>query len=183
MSALPRDAVVEAKGKGDGPWSCTRTPGVPDCECMTSTPPSHRLQLHLSTAATNRADGVFGNHRWFGAIQEQIEAFIDAIRTIATEGLIAYFKKLLQRKLGALFNIIAPLFDEIWGLNIGPVKIDGDLVGWRDLVHPSQVVHKAVAFVLWEFLDAFARIHSTGGWNDPDVDDDTRRDYWVDKGE
>jgi len=36
------DAVVEAEGKGDGPWSCTRRPGAPDCECMTSTPPPHR---------------------------------------------------------------------------------------------------------------------------------------------
>jgi hypothetical protein len=32
-----------------------------------------------------------------------------------------------------------------------------------------------------EFLANASRFHSTGGWNDPDVGDDTRRDYWVDK--
>ena len=36
---------------------------------MTSTPPSHRRQLHLSTAPTNRADGIFGNHRESGSSQ------------------------------------------------------------------------------------------------------------------
>jgi len=223
--------------------------------------------------------------KWFGAIQEAIDSFIEAIKTIAEKGLIFYFKQLLQRKLGPLYDIIAPLFDalekvagkfedliaklmdnpipltpiaflkwvlgvladvfqiavsgivefvqalrkvlanaadaflkfvnylvqegkigvkryvyyipgiihntyfyapteyklKIWGLDIGPVKIDGDLVGLSDVLHPSRVIHKAVAFVLWEFLDAFSQIKSTGGYNDPDVDDDTRRNYWVDK--
>jgi hypothetical protein len=220
--------------------------------------------------------------KWFDVIREGIEALVDAIRTIAKEGLIAYFKKLLQRKLGAFYDIIAPLFDALekvagkfealiaklmddpipltpvaflkwtlstlaavfgiavsaigdlvkalgkvfdnaknafldfvnyliqngqlgvrrhvyyiprpivaniyfyapteykihfWGMDIEE-KVDGDLVSLSDVAHPSRIVHKAIAFLLWEFFESSSRIHSTGGWNDPDVSDDTRKDYW-----
>lgn len=220
--------------------------------------------------------------KWFDVIREGIEALVDAIRTIAKEGLIAYFKKLLKRKLGAFYDIIAPLFDALekvagkfedllaklmddpipltpvaflkwtlstvaaifgiavsaigafvkalvkvvdnaknafldfvnyliqngqlgvrryvyyvprpivkniyfyapteykihfWGMDIEE-KVDGDLIGLSDALHPSRIVHKAIAFLLWEFFESSSRIHSTGGWNDPDVDDDTRKDYW-----
>jgi hypothetical protein len=224
--------------------------------------------------------------KWFDVIKEGIDAFVEAIRVIADKGLIYYFKQLLQRKLGALWNIIAPLFEALekvagkfealiaklmddpipltpiaflkWTLStiaaifeiavsgivevvkaLGKVlsnaldafldfvnyliqegrlgvrryvyyiprpivkniyfyapteykvvdvfgfskneKVDGDLVGLADVADPSRVAHKAIAFLLWEFFEASSRIHSTGGHNDPDVDDDTCRDYWVDK--
>jgi hypothetical protein len=71
---------------------------------------------------------------------------------------------------------------DIWGFK-REEKVDGDLVGWRDVVSPSRVVHKAIAFVLWEVLDHIPQVKSTHVYtadaDDSDVDDDTRRNYWV----
>src|SRR6266568_3861803 len=88
--------------QGDGPWSCTRTPGVPDCECM-STPPSHRRQLHLSTAATNRADGVFGSHSRVRGVWTLIRIIFRAARSsFRTKRELALENLALRHQIGVL---------------------------------------------------------------------------------
>jgi hypothetical protein len=244
--------------------------------------------LDAASKAWDRISGVFKAiynffKNWFDVIKEGIESLIEAIQIIAKDGLIAYFKQLLKRKLGAFFDIIEPLFKaleksagkfedliaklmddpipltldaflgwvlttvgtvfnivvgsihdlvralgevldraadafldfvnhlvkkgkigvrrfvyyipgiihnsyfyaatqykiDIWGYKFS-AKVDGDLVGLSDLIHPSQVVEKAVAYALWKFLSASSRIEPTDDMgDDSDVKDDTRKNYWA----
>jgi hypothetical protein len=224
--------------------------------------------------------------QWFDIVKEGIDAFIEAIRFIAEHGLIAFFKKLLKRALGALYDIVAPLFDalekiagkfedrldklletpipltplgflgwvidvladvlsigvssvvdmaeavgqvisnaaaaggrfinylvkqgkvgvrrhvyyipgipyvrdrkyfyapteykiDIWGFERHE-KVDGDLVGLSDLVSPSRIVHKAIAYLLWLALNNITEVQYTNDVaDDEDVKDDSRKNFWA----
>jgi len=56
---------------------------------------------------------------------------------------------------------------------------DGDLISLSDVVSPSRIVEKAIAFALWVALDNISEVHSTHDMpDDPDVGS-PRRNYWA----
>ncbi|HVV82005.1 MAG TPA: DUF4157 domain-containing protein [Kofleriaceae bacterium] len=251
--------------------------------------------LQAASDTWDAITGFFGKvvdffKKWFDVVKEGVDAFVEAIRTIAKEGVLAYFKKLLQRKLGPLYDIIAPLFDalekvagkfdakleqllaspipttpgaflawtidtladvlsiavggigdlaaavvkvfdnaaaaagrfvdylvkqgkigvrrhvyyipglpnplggyikdpiyfyapteykaDLWGFRKAE-KIEGDLIGLKDLLDPLRAVEKAIAFGLWKALQGIPQVQTTADTADDDRIGEGRKNYWA----
>jgi hypothetical protein len=92
--------------------------------------------------------------KWFNFVAEGVDAFVEAIRFIAQHGVIAYFKQLLKRKLGGVYDIIAPLFDAL-------EKIAGRFDDKLDQLLENPIPAEPLAFLKW-VIDVLADVLSIG---------------------
>jgi hypothetical protein len=88
--------------------------------------------------------------KWFNTLVEGVDALIDAIRTIAKEGLIAYFKKLLKQKLGWLYDVVAPLFEAL-------AKVAGRFEALLEKLIDNPIPTTVGAFMDWT-IDTVASV-------------------------